>query len=309
MPGRTTTSYDVGQGRQDAYASVFEQSFVRESLAAASALLHSARDREVPDPAHGTEVWEAGDRIVVGIDEVGRGSWAGPVTVAAVVPAEQHLSGIRDSKLLTPDEREVAARRVRGWARGIGVGHASHTECDELGMTEALRRAATRALCELAGQGFEPDRIVLDGKHDYLAMPDRVRTIVKADQSVLSVAAASVVAKVTRDALMADEAEHFPAYGFESNRGYPAPQHKCALAWLRAVVDPPAVVDLHGLLPLGRPPAVRASTAVPRLMARRRSGSGAERRPGRSNAEETVIEGRSSQPHQGGPGRAPAFVA
>ncbi len=177
------------------------------------------------------KLWETGDRIVVGIDEVGRGSWAGPVTVAAVVPAEQHLSGIRDSKMLTPEEREVAARRVRGWARGIGVGHASHTECDELGMTEALRRAATRALCELAGQGFEPDRIVLDGKHDYLAMPDRVRTIVKADQSVLSVAAASVVAKVTRDALMAGEAEHFPAYGFETNRGYPAPQHKCALAW------------------------------------------------------------------------------
>jgi ribonuclease HII len=177
------------------------------------------------------KLWEAGDRVVIGIDEVGRGSWAGPVTVAAVVPDAQHLSGIRDSKLLTPEEREVAARRVRGWARGIGVGHASHTECDELGMTEALRRAACRALCQLAEQGLEPDRIVLDGKHDYLAMPRTVRTIVKADQSVLSVAAASVVAKVTRDALMAEEAEHFPAYGFESNRGYPAPQHKCALAW------------------------------------------------------------------------------
>jgi ribonuclease HII len=175
--------------------------------------------------------WDAGDRVVVGIDEVGRGSWAGPVTVAAVVPDEKHLSGIRDSKLLTPEERVVAARRVRGWARGIGVGHASHTECDELGMTEALRRAACRALGQLAEQGFDPDRIVLDGKHDYLAMPRTVRTIIKADQTVLSVASASVVAKVTRDELMAEEAEHFPAYGFESNRGYPAPQHKCALAW------------------------------------------------------------------------------
>ena len=175
--------------------------------------------------------WSAGDRIVVGIDEVGRGSWAGPVTVAAVVPGDEHLKGVRDSKLLTPEEREVAAKRVRAWARGIGVGHASHTECDELGMTEALRRAANRALCELAAQGFEPDRIVLDGKHDYLAQPRVVRTIVKADQTVLSVAAASVVAKVTRDELMAGEAEHFPAYGFESNRGYPAPLHKCALAW------------------------------------------------------------------------------
>jgi ribonuclease HII len=186
-----------------------------------------------PYPTLRTErkFWSAGDRIVVGIDEVGRGSWAGPVTVAAVVPGDEHLKGVRDSKLLTPDEREVAAKGVRAWARGIGVGHASHTECDELGMTEALRRAANRALCELAMQGFEPDRIVLDGKHDYLAQPRVVRTIVKADQTVLSVAAASVVAKVTRDELMAGEAEHFPAYGFESNRGYPAPLHKCALAW------------------------------------------------------------------------------
>ncbi len=132
--------------------------------------------------------------------------------------------------MLTPAEREVAARRVRGWARGIGIGHASHEECDVEGMTVALRRAAYRALEELAAQGFEPDRIVLDGKFDYLAMPRVVRTIVKGDQTVLSVAAASVVAKTTRDAMMAEEAEHFPAYGFETNRGYPAPLHKCALA-------------------------------------------------------------------------------
>jgi ribonuclease HII len=174
--------------------------------------------------------WQAGDEVVVGIDEVGRGSWAGPVTVAAVVPDEQHVKGIRDSKLLTPPEREIAAARVRGWARAIGIGHATHEECDVEGMTEALRRAACRALAQLADQGFEPDRIVLDGKFDYLAMPRLVRTIVKGDQTVLSVAAASVIAKTTRDALMAEEAEHYPAYGFETNRGYPAPVHKCALA-------------------------------------------------------------------------------
>jgi ribonuclease HII len=97
-------------------------------------------------------------------------------------------------------------------------------------MTEAQRRAAGRALAQLAAQGFEPDRIVLDGKHDYLSMPRVVHTIVKGDQTVLSVAAASVVAKTTRDAIMVDESEHYPVYGFESNRGYPAPHHKCALA-------------------------------------------------------------------------------
>jgi ribonuclease HII len=174
--------------------------------------------------------WAAGERVVVGIDEVGRGSWAGPVTVGAIVAPPEHLSGVRDSKLLTPEEREVCARRIRGWARGIAVGHASHDECDLLGMTEALRVAATRALAQLTAQGFEPDRIVLDGNHDYLKMPRHVRTVIRCDQSVLSVAAASVIAKVTRDALMAEEAEHYPAYGFESNRGYPAPVHKCALA-------------------------------------------------------------------------------
>src|SRR4051812_40085553 len=172
----------------------------------------------------------AGDRVVCGIDEVGRGSWAGPVTVAALVAPPDHLAGVRDSKLLTPEEREVCARQVRSWALAIGIGHASHIECDELGMTEALRRAACRALAELSAHGFDPDRIILDGNHDYLRSNGRVRTVVKGDQTVLSVAAASVVAKVTRDALMAEEAEHFPAYGFESNRGYPAPVHKCALA-------------------------------------------------------------------------------
>jgi ribonuclease HII len=151
--------------------------------------------------------WAAGERVVVGIDEVGRGAWAGPVTVAAVVPGDVHLRGVRDSKLLTRAEREQAADAVRQWARGIGVGHASYEECD-----------------------VEPDRIVLDGNHDYLGLGSRVTTVVKGDASVLSVAAASCVAKVTRDAIMRAEAEHFPPYGFESNVGYPAPVHRCALA-------------------------------------------------------------------------------
>ena len=173
---------------------------------------------------------KAGDRIVCGIDEVGRGSWAGPVTVAAVVAPDHHLRGVRDSKLLTPAERSACAERIRAWATAIGVGHATHRECDELGMTEALRRAALRALVGLERCGVVPDRIILDGNHDYLRANERVRTIVKGDATVLSVAAASVVAKVTRDELMAEAAEHYPAYGFETNRGYPAPVHKCALA-------------------------------------------------------------------------------
>src|SRR4029079_18064861 len=86
-----------------------------------------------PYPTLRTErkCWSAGDRVVIGIDEVGRGSWAGPVTAAAGVPGDARVAGGGDSKLLNPAEREVSARRVRGWARGIGIGHASHTECDE----------------------------------------------------------------------------------------------------------------------------------------------------------------------------------
>jgi ribonuclease HII len=174
--------------------------------------------------------WEAGDRVVCGIDEVGRGAWAGPVTVAVVVPPPEHQKGIRDSKALTREEREKASAAVHRWARAIGIGHASHEECDALGMTIALRTAAKRALAQIAAQGFEPDRIILDGKHDYLGFgKSRVTTIVKGDASVLSVAAASCVAKVARDHIMIEESVHYPPYDFDSNVGYPAPTHKVAL--------------------------------------------------------------------------------
>jgi ribonuclease HII len=166
---------------------------------------------------------------VVGLDEVGRGAWAGPVTVGAVVAPPEHLRGVRDSKQLTRAEREQADVRIREWAVAFAVGHASHDECDELGMTAALRLAGRRALADLATQGYEPDRIILDGNHDYLALGDRVTTVVKGDTFILSVAAASCVAKVTRDALMRREAEHFPPYDFDSNVGYPSPRHQTAL--------------------------------------------------------------------------------
>ncbi|MGH9024707.1 MAG: ribonuclease HII [Acidimicrobiia bacterium] len=173
--------------------------------------------------------WQSGERIVCGIDEVGRGAWAGPATVAAVVPPPAHLPGVRDSKILTREQRDVAATSVREWACAVGVGHASAYECDELGMTAALRAAGRRALAQLAAQGFEPDRVILDGNHDYLNLGARVTTVIKGDARSLAVAAASCVAKVTRDCLMIEESEHYPPYAFESNVGYPAPIHKSAL--------------------------------------------------------------------------------
>jgi ribonuclease HII len=200
--------------------------------------------------------WSAGERVVVGIDEVGRGAWAGPVTVAALVPPPDHLRGVRDSKELTRPEREVVAARVLGWATAVGIGHASYEECDALGMTAALRAAGRRALAELAALGYEPDRIILDGNYDYLALGSRVTTVIRGDATSLSVAAASCVAKVTRDALMRAEAEHYPAYEFESNVGYPAPVHKSALAWYGpSAIHRRSWIFMDGLCWRGVPPA------------------------------------------------------
>lgn len=196
----------------------------------AAKVRRSVTSRRVPVPglSHERACFEAGDQIVVGMDEVGRGAWAGPVTVGAVAvsPDLGRILKVRDSKVLTIDEREALYPRIVSWALAWGVGHASHRECDELGMTAALRLAGERALGAL---GPEPDRVILDGNHDYLGLGDRCRTVIGGDAHCLSVAAASVVAKVTRDRLMAAEAESYPAFDFESNRGYPSPRHKCAL--------------------------------------------------------------------------------
>lgn len=175
---------------------------------------------------------------VGGVDEVGRGAWAGPVSVGiAVVSAgsgRRLPKGVRDSKQLTWSEREALFEPLKRACVTYGVGHASNKECDALGMTVAQRLAARRALEQLS---VVPDVLLLDGRFDFLT--DRtlelsgfppVRMIVRGDSTSKAIAAASVLAKVTRDRIMALESEHYPWYGFESNRGYPAPVHKMALA-------------------------------------------------------------------------------
>jgi ribonuclease HII len=133
-----------------------------------------------------------GARVVAGVDEVGRGAWAGPVTVcAAVTGLRRPPEGLTDSKLLTPRRRAEMAALLEGWVTAHALGHASPQEIDRHGMTAALRMAASRALRALP---VEPDAVILDGKHDYLGAPWRVRTVIKGDQSCVSVAAASVLA-------------------------------------------------------------------------------------------------------------------
>ena len=170
----------------------------------------------------------AGHDVIVGIDEVGRGAWAGPLMVgAAILPADRRVNGVRDSKMLTEPGRELLFDRVAGWCTAWAVGAASQEECDGLGMAAAQRLAAQRAI---EGLGILPDAAVVDGNWDFVRPHvAHVQRKIKADATCLSVAAASILAKVTRDRIMRAQAEHYPAWSFESNKGYPCPQHKAAL--------------------------------------------------------------------------------
>lgn len=172
------------------------------------------------------EMWEAGDEIVVGVDEVGRGAWAGPITVgAAVLPRTRRVYGVRDSKMLREQDRERLFDRIAGWCLAWGVGSASQEECDAIGMADAQRLAAARALEALA---LRPDRVLVDGNWDFVGT-GCTKKLIRGDATCLSIAAASILAKVTRDRLMRAEAENYPGYEFDSNKGYPCPRHKMAL--------------------------------------------------------------------------------
>jgi len=171
-----------------------------------------------------------GATTIAGVDEVGRGAWAGPVVVCAAVARAgfpEPPAGLTDSKRLTVKRRTELAAELPGWVEAYAIGMASHDEIDTLGMTAALRLAARAALDQLPAR---PDVVLLDGKHDYIGSPWRVRTAVKADLRSVSVAAASVLAKVHRDALMAELGESCPDFAFADNAGYPAPVHQQALA-------------------------------------------------------------------------------
>ena len=172
--------------------------------------------------------WEQG-AVVAGIDEVGRGAWAGPVTYAAVVlPSDRRMYKLRDSKMLDPQRREELSARISGFAEAVSIGEASNAEIDELGMTEAIRLAARRAM---DGLTVRPDVCLIDGTWDFLAgYGTRNQRVIGGDAHSASIAAASIVAKVARDALMTEHCPSYPLYRFSSNKGYPSPEHKASLA-------------------------------------------------------------------------------
>jgi ribonuclease HII len=174
-------------------------------------------------------LWAAGHEVVVGVDEVGRGAWAGPISVgAAVLPQDKRVYKVRDSKMLTERQRELLFDRVASWCVAWAVGPATQVECDTMGMSLAQKLAAKRAI---TGLGLTPDKVLIDGNWDFVGTGNTQR-LIKGDARCLSIAAASVLAKVTRDRMMREEAPNFPGYDFDLNKGYPCPRHKMALkAW------------------------------------------------------------------------------
>lgn len=179
-----------------------------------------------PDLTLEEAAWRAGARIVAGVDEVGRGPLAGPVTAAAVVLTEGvDLSGLNDSKKLSRKRREILALRIMetcDWA----VGHASVEEIEELNILRASHLAMCRAV---SGLRKRPCLALIDGNmlpRD-LAVPGQA--VVGGDGRSLSIAAASVVAKLLRDRIMEDLAQQHPGYGWEANAGYPTKAHRQAL--------------------------------------------------------------------------------
>lgn len=185
-----------------------------------------------------------GHRVLCGMDEVGRGALAGPVSVGAVVIDERTRTapqGVRDSKLLSAAARERLVPRLQRWARGYAVGHASAAEIDGVGIMAALRLAGQRALAAL---DMQPDLVILDGNYDWLSDPGAlgllglvpgavttppVLTMIKADMKCSSVAAASVLAKVERDGMLTQFHVDFPQFNWAGNKGYSAPDHLAAI--------------------------------------------------------------------------------
>ena len=164
-------------------------------------------------------------RLVAGVDEVGRGPLAGDVVAAAVILAESPLEGVTDSKMLTPKRREALAERIRDKALSWALGRATVAEIDELNILQASLLAMRRAVEALP---IQPSLVLVDGNR-LPKWPYEARAIVKGDLSEPSIGAASILAKVQRDAEMLALHEHYPAYGFDRHKGYPTKAHLAAL--------------------------------------------------------------------------------
>lgn len=175
----------------------------------------------------------------VGVDEVGRGCWAGPLVAGAVALSADFTADptviLRDSKKMTKNQREATAAYVREHALAVGIGWVTPAEVDAVGVTRAVKLAMERAVAELV---VPYDELIVDGNINYFATNPLSRAVVKADDSVPSVSAASIVAKVARDEYMANLGKAYEGYGFDRHVGYGTAAHIAALKLL-------GVSDIH----------------------------------------------------------------
>jgi ribonuclease HII len=184
-----------------------------------------------PDLSLEGKLWQNGVRHIAGIDEAGRGALAGPVSAAAIIlPAssnlETRLNGVRDSKKMTPRQRSIWAGELINVAIAWGVGFASHQEIDEFGIVPATRIAAMRALSALT---IQPQHLLIDALLLYEESTPQT-ALIKGDARSLSIASASVLAKVTRDAYLREMDGEYPGYGFASHKGYGTSAHRLSIS-------------------------------------------------------------------------------
>ena len=185
-----------------------------------------------PDLSHEKKLWLA-YKYIAGLDEAGRGALAGPVAVGAVIlPGDnpllkRTLSGVRDSKQLTPSQRDQLAPRIKEIARAWGIGFASADEIDALGIVPATRLAASRAV---EAMSFFPDFLLTDFRLELPELDVSQAALVKGDQHSLSIASASILAKTARDELMIGLDTQYPQYGFTRHKGYGTLVHRKMIA-------------------------------------------------------------------------------
>lgn len=225
---------------------VLERSLVADTRKGVRSAVETARRRIAAEQAEAQrlagmytfQAEVAGGRLVVGLDEVGRGPLAGPLAVGAVVlPEQPHIAGLNDSKQVKPERREEIAARIKQVALAWTVQYIESADIDANGMTASLVTAFRRAVAAVEAAGVSPEVVLLDGNP--LHMDKREVNVVKGDGKCASIAAASIVAKVERDALMCEYAKQFPAYDFASNKGYASAAH------IQAIKD-------YGLCPIHR---------------------------------------------------------
>ncbi len=171
------------------------------------------------------KLWERGYKRVAGVDEAGRGPLAGPVVAASVIlPTDVSILGINDSKKLTQKRREDLYGWILGYA-SVGVKVINHEMIDEINILNATKKAMVGAVEDMVGQ---PDYLLIDGTIALLTKIDQ-EYIIKGDEKSMSIAAASIIAKVTRDYIMEDLHELFPMYGWDTNKGYGTRKHRDAI--------------------------------------------------------------------------------